>query len=326
MSLLIVSGPTSPGPGEREKMLDTAVGHFAQHGVATAEVIRIDVPGRGAGDEGDGSLRADLDPAIPVLQSGSLFGEPQGLELVDAQNLRKTELDTLLELMEGADLAQVEVAVLWAGSVPKALKDLARERGQTIEVSRMRPREAAKWLDAQIADRGLDFGSGAAQALLDHYGTDTSGMARALDQLAETGNRITVEMIHDRFKNRPDEPTWLITDAIDKGDVSTALRRLADFLVHEHPLVYLAVLESDLKKRALAAAAPDKETFVEWVGGGPPWVLDRTWAQRGRVRESSLRSAQKALVRADRVVKSQPEEMHRVTLERLTVALCRWYD
>jgi DNA polymerase III delta subunit len=162
--------------------------------------------------------------------------------------------------------------------------------------------------------------------LLDHYGTDTSGMARALDQLAETGNRITVEMIHDRFKNRPDEPTWLITDAIDKGDVSTALRRLADFLVHEHPLVYLAVLESDLKKRALAAAAPDKETFVVWVGGGPPWVLDRTWSQRGRVRESSLRSAQQALVRADRVVKSQPEEMHRVTLERLTVALCRWYD
>ena len=326
MSLLIVSGPANPGPGEREKMLHTAVSHFAQHGVAPAEVIRVDVPGRGAGDEGDGSLRSDLDPAIPVLQSGSLFGEPQGLELVDAQNLRKAELDTLIELMEGADLAQVEVAVLWAGSVPKGLKDLARARGQTVEVSRMRPREAAKWLDEQIADRALDFVSGAAQALLDHYGTDTSGMARALDQLAETGNRITVEMVHDRFKNRPDEPTWLITDAIDKGDVSTALRRLADFLVHEHPLVYLAVLESDLKKRALAAAAPDKETFVVWVGGGPPWVLDRTWSQRGRVRESSLRSAQQALVRADRVVKSQPEEMHRVTLERLTVALCRWYD
>jgi DNA polymerase III delta subunit len=246
--------------------------------------------------------------------------------LVDAQNLRKIELETVLELMGGADLDHVEVVLVWAGNVPKALKDLVRGRGQTVDVARMRPREASKWLDGQIVDRGLEFGSGAPQALLDHYGTDTAGMARALDQLEETGERITVEMIHDRFKNRPDEPTWLITDAIDKGDVSTALRRLADFLVHEHPLVYLAVLEGDLKKRALAAAAPDKETFVEWVGGGPPWMLDRTWSQRGRVRESSLRSAQEALVRADRVVKSQPEEMHRVTLERLTVALCRWYN
>lgn len=326
MSLLIVSGPSNPGPGEREMMLDNVSAHFASKEVAPGDVIRIDVPGRGAGDDGDGTLRPELDPAIPVLQSGSLFGEPQGLLLVDAQNLRNAELDTLIELMDGADLGQVEVAVVWAGNVPKALKDLARDRGETVVVSRLRPREAAKWLDSQISSRGLDFASGAAQALLDHYGTDTAGMARALDQLEEAGTRISADTIHDRFKNRPDEPTWLITDAIDKGDVATALRRLADFLVHEHPLVYLAVLEGDLKKRALAAAAPDKETFVEWVGGGPPWLLDRTWSQRGRIRDSSLRNAQEALVRADRVVKSQPEEMHRVTLERLTVALCRWYN
>jgi DNA polymerase III delta subunit len=326
MSLLIVSGPPNPGPGEREKMLDTAGAHFARRGVSPAEVIRVDIPGRGAGEDGDGALRPELEPAIPMLQSGSLFGDSQGLEIVEAQNLRKAELETLVELMESTDLGQVEVVLLWAGSVPKILKDLVSGRGETVTVARMRQREAAKWLDGQIEERGLDFAGGAAQALLDHYGTDTAGMARALDQLEEVGARITIDMIHDRFKNRPDEPTWLITDAIDKGDVATALRRLTDFLVHEHPLVYLAVLESDLKKRALAAAAPDKETFTEWVGGGPPWVLDRTWSQRGRVRESSLRSAQEALVRADRVVKSQPEEMHRVTLERLTVALCRWYN
>lgn len=325
MSLLIVAGPTNPGPGEREKMLDTATTRFTSKGVPPSEVIRIDVPGRGAGDEGDGTMRAELDPAIPVLQSGSLFGEPQGLELVDAQNLRKAELDALVELMESADLTGVEVVLLWTGNVPKAMRSVVSGRGEIVTIARMKQREAARWLDEQIETRGLDFAADAAQALLDHYGTDTAGMARALDQLAETGSRITADTIHDRFKNRPDEPTWLITDAIDKGDVGTALRRLSDFLVHEHPLVYLAVLEGDLKKRALAAAAPDKETFAEWVGGGPPWSLDRTWSQRGRVRESSLRSAQQALVRADRVVKSQPEDVHRVTLERLTVAFCRWY-
>ena len=325
MSLLIVAGPSNPGPGEREKMLATATARFATRGVEPSEVIRIDVPGRGAGDEGDGALRADLDPAIPVLQSGSLFGEPQGLEVVEAQNLRKVELDTVVELVESADLSDVEVVLLWAGTVPKALKTLVSGRGEIVTIARMKQREAGRWLDEQVELRGLDFATDAAQALLDRYGTDTAGMARALDQLGETGSRITADTIHVRFKNRPDEPTWLITDAIDKGDVGTALRRLSDFLVHEHPLVYLAVLEGDLKKRALAAAAPDKETFVEWVGGGPPWSLDRIWSQRGRVRESALRSAQQALVRADRVVKSQPEDVHRVTLERLTVAFCRWY-
>jgi hypothetical protein len=34
--------------------------------------------------------------------------------------------------------------------------------------------------------------------------------------------------------------------------------------------------------------------------------------------------ALEALVRADRILKSAPEPMHRVTMERLTVAMTRW--
>ncbi|HEY5889685.1 MAG TPA: hypothetical protein VIW94_03150, partial [Acidimicrobiia bacterium] len=138
--------------------------------------------------------------------------------------------------------------------------------------------------------------------------------------------KITRDLVLDWFKNRPDEPAWHITDAIERGNVGEALRRLSDFLVHGHPLVFLAAVESDLKKRALAAAAPDEATFKEWVGGrSSDRALSRAWKMRGRVRETSLRLAQDALVRADRVIKSQPEVTHRVTLERLTVALCRWY-
>ena len=61
-----------------------------------------------------------------------------------------------------------------------------------------------------------------------------------------------------------------------------------------------------------------------WIGGSDRQI-STLWGQRGRVRESSLRRAQEALVRADRVVKTHPEDVHRVTLERLTVAFCRWY-
>ncbi|MGH8913673.1 MAG: hypothetical protein ACRDZM_04060, partial [Acidimicrobiia bacterium] len=71
---------------------------------------------------------------------------------------------------------------------------------------------------------------------------------------------------------------------------------------------------------------PDEGTFRDWIGARPgDRGAGRFWSQRGKVRESSLRRAQEALVRADRVVKSYPEDVHRVTLERLTVALCRWY-
>jgi len=321
MSLLIVSGPSSAGPGEREQMLELAGAHMAKHDVVRDQVVRIDVPGRGAGEEGDGVVRGELEPMIPLLQSGSLFGDNLGLELVDAENLQKTEVATLVELLEGADLESIEVVLLYGGAVPKAIRDLG---GQAVSVKKMWERQAVQWLDKEVEARGLTIEKGAAEALVKRFGTDTASMGQALDQLEGASGKITAELIMDRFKNRPDEPAWNITDAIEKGDVPTALRRLSDFLVHGHPLVYLAALESDLKKRALASAAPDKETLRDWVGGSDR-QLSRLWNQRGRVRESSIRRAQEALVRADRVVKTHPEDVHRVTLERLTVAFCRWY-
>lgn len=321
MSLTIVAGPRDPGPGERERMLEAAANHMAEKGLTVENVVRIDVPGRGAGEDGDGSLRAELEPMVPLLQSGSLFGGMSGLELVDAHNLQKAEQATLAELVQSADLSSVEVVLLYSKSVPKAINELA---STTISVRKMYERQASDWLGQEVERRAMTLDRSASDALLKRFGTDTASMGQALDQLEETSGRITGAMIMDRFKNRPDEPTWNITDAIGKGDVATALRRLSDFLVHGHPLVYLAALESDMKRRALAATAPDKKTLHSWVGGSERQV-SRLWSQRGRVRESSLRRAQEALVRADRAMKTQPEDVHRVTLERLTVAFCRWY-
>ena len=321
MAVLIVSGPSSPGPGEREQMIDVAAKFLDEHGVAPEQAVRIDVPGRGAGEEGDGALRSEVEPMVPLLQSGSLFGDAQGLQLVDAQNLQKAEQEMFLELVASADPQAVHVVMVYGGAVPKGIKAVA---SKTVSVKKMWERDVANWLGAEVKSRDLHLERGASEALIKRFGSDTASLGQALDQLEETSARITADLIMDRFKNRPDEGSWQVIDAIGKGDVGTSLRKLSDFLVHGHPLVYLAALESDLKKRSLAASAPDQATLREWVGGSDRQVK-RLWSQRGRVRESSLRRAQEALVRADRTVKTQPEEVHRVTLERLTVAFCRWY-
>lgn len=325
MSLVIVTSVSGAGPGDRDRMLDVAHKHFAGTDVERSSVVRVDVPGRGAGEEGEGTVRAELEPAIPLLQSGSLFGERQGLLIVDAQNLQAAESQVLAGLLDSADLSSNEVVLLVVGAQPKALQAVIKTRGTTIKVDRMYERDVPKWVSAAARDRGLRLEGGAIDALVQRYGTDTASIGQALEQLVEVEGPITERVVRDRFRNRPDEPAWNITDAIGKGDVGEALRRLSDFLVHGHPLVYLATLESDLKRRSLSMAAPDEATFREWVGGGTERQLAMWWQRRSRIRESSLRRAQEALLRADRVVKTQPEETHRVTLERLTVALCHWY-
>jgi DNA polymerase III delta subunit len=304
-------------------MLDRARSFLTDSNVE--EVVRIDVPGRGASEEGSGSVRVEIESAIPVLQSGSLFGGVSGLEIVDANQLTAAESKVLAELVEAMDPSAVALCVVSVGAVPAALAKVLKARGEVVTIKKMRERDSQDWLVAEIRSRGLGIDGAGVEALIQRYGTDTASIGQALDQLAGAGEKITAELIKDRFRNRPNEPTWLYTDAITRGDAGDALRRLGDLLTHTHPLVLLSALESEVKRRALALSASDVEDFREKMGArSNDRSIEFLWRNRARTKDSSLRMALEALVRADRILKSAPEPMHRVTMERLTVAMTRW--
>ncbi len=321
-----VYGPREAGPGERQQMLSRAHAIFAQTEVQDVDIVRVDVPGRGASSETgdrDGVVRGEVDPALPALQSGSLFGGRQGLMIVDGQQLLKGEADLIAELLGSADPETV-VVVVSSGAVPSSLSK-ALKVGETIKIEKLRERDAADWLTTEIRDRKMKVPSGARDALLQRFGSNVAAMGQALDQLAGEAS-ITRETVLVRFQNRPDEPMWHLADAISAGKVGEALRRLADFLTHGHPLQLLGYLEDDLKRRSLASAAESVDAYAAQVGGrAGDWRVKRDWTRRSRVSDSELRAALSALLKADGLLKSAPEETHRLTMERLTVALCRLY-
>jgi len=320
--LVVIAGPREMGPGERDIMMEQAARALSQLGVD--DPIRIDVPAKGAaGDGEDATMRVAVQEIVPALQSGSLFGGAAGVLVVDAQALLKAEATVIAELLE---MSTEAVAVfLAAGSIPAPLGSLLRKRGETIEVKRINERTAGEWLGRATRDRGLRMDSEATSILLQRFGTDVAALGQALDQLAVEGPDIDADLVRSRFKNRPDEPMWHYADAVVGGNQGDALRRLADFLEHSHPLQLLAFLQNDVRRRALAAAAPDYETFLEWDGGRAGWGMEKVWKQRSRIRGSDLKLALGALARADLQLKTAPETTHRVTMERLTVAMCRWY-
>ncbi len=191
----------------------------------------------------------------------------------------------------------------------------------------MRRRDATDWVRNAARERKLKVNAESAATLVERFGSDIGSLASALDQLLGTEEAITPELIRERFRNRPDEPMWHFTDAVAAGDVDDALRRLHDFITHSHPLILLAFLENDLRKRALAAAAPDIETFAEWSNSKPEaFPTRKAWNARSRMTPERLALAVDALRRADQTLKTKPEETHLVTLERLTVSLCYWYS
>lgn len=307
-------------------MLGRARSVFEQTGVAPPDVIRVDVPGRGGSADGsdrDGVVRSEVEPAVPALQSGSLFGGRQGLLIVDGQHLLKGEAEVLADLVQSNESGTV-VVVVSVGAVPSPLaKEL--KSGESIKVDKFRERDAASWLTDEVRRRKMRVPGDAREALLQRFGSNVAALGQALDQLSGE-KAITRESVLVRFHNRPDEPMWHLADAISEGRVGEALRRLADFMTHYHPLQLLGYLEDDLKRRSLASAAESIDDFAEMVSGRPgDWRVKRDWNRRTRVSDSELRTALSALLKADAILKSAPEETHRLTMERLTIALCRLY-
>jgi DNA polymerase III delta subunit len=286
---------------------------------------RIDVPGRGASEDTEGQLRESVQGIVPALQSGSLFGDADGVLVVDAQNLLKAEAAVIAELVIAADPDAVTAVFAAAGAIPAPLGATLRKHGETESIKKYRERDASRWLTDAAASRKVKIDSAAVAVLLRRFGSDVAALGQALDQLAADGQAITEQDVLGRYSNRPDEPMWLLSDAIMAGDDGEALRRLADFLEHGHPLVVLAYLEGEVRRRSLAAIAPDRDTYAEWVGQKPAsFPVKKVWDRRSSTRAESLRRSLDALARADLQIKSAPEPTHRVTLERLTVALCRW--
>jgi DNA polymerase III delta subunit len=323
-SIVAISGPREAGPGERDLMLSRAAAVFEQFDVT--DITRIDVPPKGSTeDSSDGSLRVPVQAVVPALQSGSLFGDRTGLLVVDAQALLKAEAEVIAELVGLVDPEAIVAVFVAAGTIPAPLGKALKSAAEAITIKRLNERGASDWLVHAARDRRLRIHGDAVEALIQRFGTDVASLGQALDQLAASGDEVSAETVLNRFKNRPDEPAWLYMDSVAAGHRGEALRRLADFLQHGHPLVLLATIQNDLRRRSLASAAPDFTTFASNDGGARNYGMEKVWKQRNRVKAADLRSALDAVARADLTLKTKPEPTHRVTMERLTVALCRWY-
>jgi DNA polymerase III delta subunit len=320
-----IIGPRDASATEQEQMRTRAARIFKDEGVEDPH--RVDVPGKGTSTTGDdnGALRESVQMIIPALQSGSLFGGKTGVLVVDAQQLLKTEIDAVVEMLDNADPSEAVAVFIASGTLPAPIKKKVAASGKVETVRAVSERDAAGWIVSYAKDHRLKIDQSARSVLLATFGSDTAQMRNAIDQLAVSGSTISSDDVRANFTNRPDEPLWFLGDAIVAGNEGEALRRLSDFLEHQHPLILLSYLEGEVRKRSLAAVSPDYETFASVAKANPnSYATKKIWQNRTRANGDGLARSVKAIARADITIKTMPEATHRVTLERLTVAMCHW--
>ena len=243
--------------------------------------------------------------------------------MVDAQNLLAGEAATIADLLATLDPDGTVAAVVVSAGRCRRHWPRRCARGSRSR-SRRCVNRAAGWLGRAAAERGVEIEAPAAAALVQRFGSDVAALGQALDQLVSSGTRVTRQEVLDRFRNRPDEPMWHYSDAVAAGKTGDALRRLADFLTHGHPAAarFPRGRPETARRRRCGT---DQATLAEMLQtNADDYRVARAWRASCHL---GHRPAERPSRRstADRILKTEPEDVHRITMERLTVALSRWY-
>jgi DNA polymerase-3 subunit delta len=229
------------------------------------------------------ALTGDLDVALAVEDVGrDRFAPSDGdasiVPLVDAAQTppfltdRRVVVGRDIEMFTRAEqvaplvayladpLPTTSLVLVWSGGrVPKSLLDAIRAcRGVQVDTSP--GRKIAAWVDEQVAASGLGLDRAATERLVGWLGDDPQRLVGVLGTLAGcfgAGARLGVADIEPFLGEAGGVPPWELTDALDRGDIATALAKLHRMTAGggRHALQVMATLHAHYTRMLLLDGA-----------------------------------------------------------------------
>jgi DNA polymerase-3 subunit delta len=137
-----------------------------------------------------------------------------------------------------------------SGAAPKKVLDgVKKAGGLVVDTSAgARAPQRAEWLDEQLAQAGLRLTPAARKRLLAWAGEEPgkiTGVLATLSGAAGADAKVDVGDLEPFLGTEGDATPWVLTDALDAGDVDTALAALQRMLgAGRHPLAIMATLQN----------------------------------------------------------------------------------
>jgi DNA polymerase-3 subunit delta len=146
-------------------------------------------------------------------------------------------------------LPSTRVVLEWQGGrIPKALAEAITQAGGTM-VDTSPGRKVAEWVQEHLAEAGMKVDPEGRKRLVTWVGDEPSRLIGLVDLLRSTygaGVKITAPELEPFLGDDGGVPPWDLTDAIDRGDRSTALDLLQRMVGQggRHPFQVLATLHT----------------------------------------------------------------------------------
>lgn len=214
---------------------------------------------------------------------------------------------------------------------PKKLTELLKKLGVTVTKTDVGQRESGAWIDAQLAEMGLQLDNQARRLLGDHLGDNVNrlvGIARSLLSTHGPGARLGVDEIVPFLGSAGDVPPWDLTDAIASGDIASSLRACRR-MVHggeRHPLAIFAGLTNHYARMASldGAAVRGEKEAAQYLGvKGSTYPVKKAMQQARRMGSPGVKRAWGLLAQADLDLRGATAADAEQVLEVLVARLAR---
>jgi DNA polymerase III subunit delta len=228
-------------------------------------------------------------------------------------------------------LPTTSLVLVWAqGRVPKSLTDAVKAHGGE-QVDTSPGRKIAAWVDEQLRDARLQVDRPGMDRLVGWLGDDPQRLVGLIATLVGAfggGARLGVEDIEPFLGEGGGVPPWELTDALDRGDIATALAKLRRMLDGggRHPLVVMATLHGHYARMLQLDGAPvrGERDAAQLLGlRGSTFPARKAMQQARRLGHDRIVDAISLLAAADldlRGAKAWPEDL---VLEVLVARLAR---
>jgi len=209
----------------------------------------------GSGDRSlmvdDIGVESDVSAVVDAAQTAPFLTESR---VVVARGVGRFTADDVKPLVAylGDPLDSTHLVLVGGGGrIPKTLNDAVKSAGGSVRAADAptSKRDRSQWIAEQLAAAGIRLEPAAEARVADWLGEDAGRLGGLLATLASAygeGTRLSVDEVAPFLGEAGSVPPWELTDAIDAGDVRTALVVLQRMMGggERHPLQLMAVLHT----------------------------------------------------------------------------------
>ena len=284
----------------------------------------------------------EFELAEPIIAASamSMFGD----RIIVIRQAGRFGVDAQVPLMRYLDDPNPTstVLVVWdkplaAGAtsapVPKKLVEAVKAAGGTVTDCDVAPNAKLRqgWLDEHLADASVKFLPATKTMIGERLGEDVSrlpGLIRLLESSFAAGSKLAPDDVEPFLTTAGSVAPWDLTDAIDKGDVATAVTTLRRMTGggERHPLQVIASLNTHFARmlRLDGAGVRDEKAAAALLGmKGSTYPAKKAMEQGRRLGSERVADAIRLLATADVDLRGATAIPGETVLEVLVARLAR---